>query len=209
MKVDTLAVYWGARSESIEACARRCSTYFERLAEQHAQLGFWYEKGLSKKSALIGKAVNELPLEDVIALVAKGANKRDIGGQVMKELGFYLSLWNKQPEDKAMGLGITCGLFSKIPGLKNSVVIALPTDLKSVDLNSDQLKSILVLTAETWEADWGAVFDSSSDVVLSRQDNEPFLDKMLWLRNEYVFDVAGSDLIKECTKKGSLLVKQA
>lgn len=207
MQVDTLAVYWGRRSESAEACARRCSAYLGQLVGQYAQLGSWYEKGLSRKNASSGAAVNELPFEDLVEIVAKGTNKKDVGGQVMEELGFRVSLWNRLPDEKAIGLGIKCGLFAGNPGLKNSVVMQIPVELESLGLNSGRLKSLLVLTAEAWDADWGAVFNSNSDALLSRQGSLPFLDKMLWLRHGHALALAESNLIEEATEKGRLLVK--
>jgi hypothetical protein len=82
----------------------------------------------------------------------------------------------------------------------------LPKDLNSVGLTDSRLQSLLILTAEIWDVDWGVVLNSHNEAWLSRQGNDPLLDKMLWLRHGHPFTVKGDDLTQEATDKGTVFV---
>ena len=78
----------------------------------------------------------------------------------------------------------------------------------SVGLTDEHLKNLLVLTAEIWDADWGVAYAYDSEARKSRQDFDPFLDKMLWLRHGHPFTVKGDDLTQEATDKGTVFVRR-
>jgi len=209
MQIDTLGVYWGPRKESIEDCAQRIALYLTQLIDKFGRLGEWYEKVLTKKSAPSGRAVNTYEVSELVTLLAKGINKRDIDRQPMHELGYRIGLWNKQKSGVAIGLTVRCGMYSEVKGLANSVVMQLPSDLSAVLLNdASTLKMLLLLTSEIWDADWGAVFSTDSDIVVNQQDNSPFLDKMLWVSTSYQFSFGEKGVLKEQLGKGVLYSRE-
>ena len=206
VQINKMSVYWGKREESATECARRLSDYLSQLSAQHPQLGSWYQRGSTRKSASRGASINSYTFEDLVAFVSKGAHKKDIGREVMKELGYHFGGWNKLPNESAMGLSITCGLFANTS--TNVVIMNLPMNWDSVGLTDARLKNLLVLTAEIWDADWGGAFNSHNEAWLSRPNNDPYLDKMLWLRHGNPFTVKGNDLTQETTDKGTVFVRR-
>ena len=132
----------------------------------------------------MGEPVSKCGEADLLALVVSGAHKPDIGNEQIVELGYGVGLWNSQENGTDACISITCGLFSSNPNLSNAVVLKLPANLHSVSLDSiGSQKQLLLLLVNVWDADWGAVYSSRSDVFKQRKSNDPFFDQMLWLRS--------------------------
>jgi hypothetical protein len=205
--VDTLAVYWGDRREPADSCSRRLATYLASVSGEHQALEKWYETGASRKGASAGAPIGTYSPEGLAALVAKGVNRKDVGGQIMEELGFGVSLWNGGPDDSSMALSIKCGVHAGNPGLKNSVVMKLPRDSGGAGLDQGRLKKLLVMTADIWDAEWGAVFDSAGAVMQARKSGGPFLDQMLWLRAGMSRPHSEGSVSQEVTPNGTLFLR--
>src|SRR5215469_965301 len=89
----TLLVSWGARREDILKCASRVARHFSALATTSENLAEWYPLGRRRKP----KADNPVDVGSVAvleALLRRGANRKDVGREVIPELGFGISLWN-------------------------------------------------------------------------------------------------------------------
>lgn len=192
MRINTVGIYWAARRENAEACAERLEKYLLSLKSAFPALADWYRKrGAASQPILFGQQENG----ELLDLLTAARNKRDIGGEVIEELGFRVDLWNKRKESEAVSLGVTCGLFSKSTGLSNAVYLSLPQDLEALSLQgSDALRKLLFLQVEAWSPDWGAVFASQGNAYKTRKGNGPFFDQMLWLKN-------GADLPKGVGKE--------
>lgn len=179
MAINRLCVYWDARQETSNECAQRLASYMSLLVDKYSSLGTWYQTGRKKAEANLNPVISSLNVLELQTLLEKGANRTDMGNQIIESLGFNVSLWNKAPERTSIGLSISCGLFER--GMCNSVVMQLPRDsLQELGLDDNNLKLLLIDTAELWDADWGTVYDNRSEV-FANASGEPFLDKMLWL----------------------------
>lgn len=180
MRVNTVGVYWSARRESAETCSARLRKYLLSIEAAFPALSEWYKKGGSTSPAISVKQGSE----DLLRLLIGGANRRDFGGEVMEDLGFRVSLWNKRKGSEAVSLGVTCGLSSNSAGLSNAVTLSLPQDLPALSLHGSEVpRKLLLLQVEAWNPDWGAAFASQGDAVKKRKGGGPFLDQLLWLRN--------------------------
>lgn len=185
MQINRIGIYWKARRESAPECAVRLACFFDELEKNFPLLADWFPKGESRADSSFGKTVSKFGEMDLLALVAAGANKRDIGGEQIVELGYSVGLRSPEKNGSDASISITCGLFSSNSNLSNSVVMNLPMDLHSISLGSiDSQKRLLLLLVKVWDADWGAAFSSRSDVFKQRKSNGPFFDEILWLRSE-------------------------
>jgi hypothetical protein len=210
MQINSVGVYWKARRESAAQCSARLARFLVELADQFPMLADWYKKGQRAALEATAISVRQLSSKDILALVSASSNKRDIGGEPIAELGFGIGLWNGKTGDAEAGVGITCGLDSANPGLINSVVLKLPKDLKSIGLGSDNgQRKLLLLLAVVWDAEWGAVYSSRSEVFKQRRGGGPFLDKMLWLRDGQQVPITADEVsaTEKCVD-GTLYVQQ-
>jgi len=199
MRINTVGVYWPARRETAEVCASRLAKYLLSLRSAFPALTGWYRKGGAVPRAI---SFDENEREQLLDIVSAGANKRDVGGEAIEELGFRVGLWNNRKESEAVSLGITCGLFSNSPGLTNAVTLSLPKDLEALSLQgNDALRKLLLIQVEAWSPEWGAVFASQGDAVKTRKGSDPFFDKMLWMKDGVSLP-EGVD--KECSKEIAL-----
>jgi hypothetical protein len=115
-----VGLYWGARQEPIEPCARRV---YESLRALKV-LGYerYFLRGRSRRDAM--KRELNLTPEAVLATLAKGVNHTDVPRRPIPELGWSLGLWSGGPDDECYGIDFRCGASSDYAG--NSVVMSLP-----------------------------------------------------------------------------------
>jgi hypothetical protein len=85
----TVGAYWGPRKESRQDCASRISVFLHALTAQDAALSRWYRLLGSRKEPL-----RELPHDVDALLPLLGVNRRDIGREIIVELGFDFTGWN-------------------------------------------------------------------------------------------------------------------
>ncbi|WP_366059621.1 Imm52 family immunity protein [Pigmentiphaga sp.] len=102
-----LGAYWGVCPDSLEGCVDRVERFFAGLAEIDPLLSHWCERGWSHKDALARK-VDASDVEKLEELLLEGRNRRDVGGEVIEELGFKLSLWNGADVEEAAFRGGSC-----------------------------------------------------------------------------------------------------
>lgn len=147
MAASFVGTYWGARAESLESCAARVTSLLEALAEQNEMLSHWYKKTAGRKSSL-----EEIPRVPASIVQALKANRRDIGGNAISELGFSFSAWNGHDKDLSASIGVTCG--SHAQRVRNSAVVSFsPTSTPSAAL----LKQILKAAVLAFDPDEGVV----------------------------------------------------
>jgi hypothetical protein len=113
-------MYWRARQERLEICGRRA---FETLRALQT-LGYmsYYLQGRRRRDAR--RRQLEMTEENVLAVLAKGVNRADVGRTPIPELGWSMSLWSGDSDDDSYRISITCGGYSQHVG--NSVVLNLP-----------------------------------------------------------------------------------
>jgi len=145
-----IGAYWGAREESRRECAVRVAVFLGILAKENIGLSQWYKKSRSLKTSLVPIPNDVAGLE----LLLK-TNRRDIGGEVIAELGFSFSVWTG-PDAKAVGsLGGTCGAYN--PVISNAVVVSFEP---SSSLTMEFLQEILRAAVSAFDPE-DAVVNSS------------------------------------------------
>lgn len=182
-----LCAYWKARRETIAACADRLARFLTTLSACDVVFSAWYEKAMSQRK---GKhiAIDFKNTDRLLDLLERGRNRKDIGKEVMEELGFNVGMWNGEKSPKMVGLSITCGLFSTASGLGgNCVVIDLPEELGALQEN-EHMARVLVAVATSWEPDWAGVL--SLDAMSKRKFSPvvPFVDWMLYVNNKLLLN---------------------
>lgn len=171
------AAYWGPRHESVDSCASRAQSFLIAIGTISPDFSGWRKRGRSKKEALASERITGNSLDALIALLSKGRNRRDIGGDVIDELGYSLALWNGGDREGVSGLSINCGLYSTIGRLSNAVVLDLP---HRFDIASkDKVRDLMQAFAEAWEPDWAIVTSQSARDQQSA--HSPYLDRALYV----------------------------
>lgn len=139
----------GPSRQCVEECAEGVRGYFERLERISAYLSNWRPVGKSKP---VLDSSNEAGIR---ALLAKGRNWRDVGGEVMPELGYAIMLRNGERTYTAQAR-INCGLFATAGSLKNMCSL-VPNYLLAKHLGEDGLFRAFESMIELWRPDEGAV----------------------------------------------------
>lgn len=142
-----VGVYWGQREESRQACANRCSAFFNSMATQDIGLAKWYKKSGTRKTA-----PSELPHDANLLRSILKTNNRDIGGDAIAELGFNLSAWTGGDADTSASLSLTCGAYS--PVIRNVAVVAFDTKAKP---SLDTLQLVFKAAVAAFEPEDGVV----------------------------------------------------
>jgi hypothetical protein len=173
------AAYWGPRKEPVKACAWRARTFLTVISEVSELFQRWRAQGRSLAEAARATPI-DLSTDALAELFMKGRNRLDVGGDVIEDLGFRISVWNGRANDQeAASLSIKCGLYSTV-GLSNAVVLNLP---KQFDTQSQDLSCALIRAlVPAWEPDWAIV--SSQSARSLRSGHSPFLDKALYLASK-------------------------
>lgn len=112
-----VGAYWAARQESRAQCADRI-TQFLLSVQADPMLSTWFLTARSRKASNVALEVGA----EAIAEKLK-TNNRDVGDEVIQELGFNLSIWNGSLSAPA-SFAVTCGVFSNY--VRNSAVLHLP-----------------------------------------------------------------------------------
>ena len=152
-----VGAYWGDRAESVTACAQCLADCLDRLAKTHVLLSTWYRKGRSKAAASRQQVdVSPAALE---SLLDSGRSRTDVGGEVITELGFSASLWNKNADD--VSFSILCGATPGTSSIKNNFLLKLPTPSEvSAEVYDPAIAHrILMSVVEVWQPQW-ATFTS-------------------------------------------------
>jgi hypothetical protein len=206
--VDTVGAYWGPRRENATQCAARLQAYLAALAGLGAPFEQWYLKGANRRTAEAAAGVAAMDRSGLTALLESRRNRDDVSGQPIEDLGFRLALWNRLPDETAIGINITCGLYETRGRLSNAVVMTLPPPSTLLPCDSDDLLSQLLLAhVRSWEPDWVAAFAVSSESTQRGRAGGPFLDRMLWLKEGAVSEeVGGASTRRVPIEQGVLLV---
>jgi hypothetical protein len=183
MTPHKLCAYWQPRKESIHACGDRLGRFLTALSACDPVFAAWYERGASRRK---GKQAeidfkNEAHLLD---LLDRGRNRRDVGKEVMEDLGFRVGLWNGGKSAKMAGLSVTCGLYATVAGLGgNCLILDLPEDLGDLQ-QSERMASVLTLAATSWEPDWAGVFSVGAMNKRVYNPAVPFVDWMVYVSHK-------------------------
>jgi hypothetical protein len=204
-----VGAYWKARKETVHACADRLVRFLKALASCDPLFAAWYKLGKSRRQA---KQV-EIDFKNkdcLLDLLDRGRHRKDIGKGVMEDLGFSVGMWNGGETTKMVGLSITCGLYSTVPGLGgNCVVINLPEELGDLR-EAERMASVLIGVVKCWEPDWAGVISRKSRNTRNFVPGKPFVDWMLYGSNKLMPNpkVPEPSLVIPVDALGSLIIVQ-
>ncbi|WP_408640304.1 Imm52 family immunity protein [Saccharomonospora cyanea] len=117
-----VGAYWGPRVESANECARRLALCLSQLGVVHPALATWFRKGRSKSAASGNPVATSVDVLE--AMLVGGRDRTDVDGRVISELGFSVSLWNKNPVP--VSFSTTCGASPATSSVKNYFTLELP-----------------------------------------------------------------------------------
>jgi hypothetical protein len=160
--------YWGPRAEPAASCASRLAQCLADLGAAHPVLGAWHRKGRSRSAASGGPI--DTGAEALASLLAGGRHRRDVGGEVIDELGFTQSLWNRNPV--AVSFSTLCGAVPATTAIRNHFVLELPAaDDRSAELYDPAVATRMVAAiVSAWRPEW-ATF--AGYAMRARQDATP------------------------------------
>jgi len=165
-----VGIYWGPREESRQSSADRLSGFLCALASHNTVLSKWYKQGKSRKEASQVVLPND---SEGLAPLLK-TNRRDIGREVIPELGFSFSAWSGPDASISASLMVTCGSYSRFTG--NAVVIRFEPN---PELDIGMLESILHAAVAEFEPEHGVVSWSGA---MSANDTLPIWEAPSLLR---------------------------
>ncbi len=140
-----VGVYWSAREETREECAQRLAVVLTLLSKQAIAPTRWLKKAMSRNAAK-----RELPTDREGIAPLLRTNKRDVGGEVMRELGFSYSGWAPLEGGASVSFSATVGGFSDWNGNN----FTLNFDAESVPKD---LPDMLSAAVEAFNPDEGRV----------------------------------------------------
>ncbi len=200
-----LGAYWDARPDDLKKCTEDARRFFAGLAEIDPLLAHWYQRGQSRKDALKRK-VDTFDIQKLQDLLRKGRNRRDVGREVIEELGFTLSFWNGAGEEEAeASVRVHCGAYGEWVG--NNVSVDLPyqsEDLKWVGNAS----SLLALVAEIWRPKWAGIMSKKAMRERDFNVERPFVDWMVYVPRA-VESVPAPGHVETLDGLGSIVVVQS
>ncbi len=199
-----LGAYWDARPDSLENCTENAGRFFAGLAEIDPLLAHWYERGRSRKDAL-ERQVDTSDTQKLQDLLLKGRNRRDVGREVIDELGFKLSLWNGASEEEAeASVSVHCGAYSERVG--NNVLIDLPYQSEGLKW-VENASSLLALVAEIWRPKWDGIMSKKAMRERDFDGDYPFVDWMVYVPRS-VASVPAPGRVETLSGLGSIVVVQ-
>jgi hypothetical protein len=157
-KPGLLGLYWGARAESLDACAEHV---YESMKCLEA-LGYnrFYSLGRSRRAAL--KRPFETTASEVRKKLARGRKYTDIPRAPMVDLGWSLSLWSGDVDSEAYGLSVSCGAYSEY--VSNSFVLKLPVcGIHSITSSADRACVAFDELVGIWKPEQGVLCQGSID----------------------------------------------
>jgi len=146
-------VYWPARRESAEECARRAETFFRLLSDADPIYAHWFEQANSLKKAL------QLQFEPTYETFLRFFKSRKYNEGTF---GFSFSAWTGHKEDGHGGVVmLSCG--SPVTPPPNRCLVDLPYDGPEEQrvLTAPVLTEVMRALVLAWEPDWGGVISEA------------------------------------------------
>jgi hypothetical protein len=199
----TLGAYWPARREPIEACASRLGKLLVGLGNADPVLSKWYETGETREDALKRRAQPD-DSGYLLDLLHRGRSRRDVGGEVIEDLGLSAHVWNAANKGRAASLSVRCGLYSE--RLSNCVVLTLPEDLGELAA-ADHMAGALAVVATAWEPAWAGVISDKAMAKRRLHGHRPFVDWMIYVPFR-IRQVPAPSSVLELPGPGSIAIVQ-
>ncbi|HEX8826024.1 MAG TPA: immunity 52 family protein [Archangium sp.] len=158
-------VYWPARRESAEDCARRAETFFQLLSRADPIYAHWFEQANSLKKAL---QLQFEPTHETFLRFFK-SRKYNEGS-----FGFSFSAWTGHEEDGRGGV-VMLGCGSAVTPPPNSCLLDLPSNGPEEQrvLSAAVLTEVMRALVLAWEPDWGGVISHAYQDMRSEPAGHP------------------------------------
>ncbi len=184
MENVVLGAYWWDRKESVEQCAERVVGCLRDFGQCDPALSRWFRGGRSRKEALEREV--QITSDAVKELLLRGRNRKDIGGEVIEDLGFSLRLWNGGEDCQDVGFSVTCGGYAANPNIWNSCVVELPSEGPPSErmLKVDPLLCLMRAVVTAFDPDWATVMpDSLRQIANFGWANKPAVGWLFYAAN--------------------------
>jgi hypothetical protein len=144
-----VGVYWSSRRESREQCAMKIAEFLIALRSMHPVFGQWHVPVRSRKKK---ETARELPWDASSIANLLTQNQKDIGKEVIPELGFGYAGWNEVDQHLSANFTMYSGSYSNHVG--NSVVVEI-TDRSAFPVTI--LGDVLRKAVQVFDPDEGTV----------------------------------------------------
>ncbi|QRN96275.1 immunity 52 family protein [Archangium violaceum] len=193
-------VYWPARAETAEQCARRAETFFRLLSRCDTSYTRWFEKAHSLEKAL--QLQFEPTYETFLRFFGEKKYRR---GKTDKD-GFNFGAWNG--DEEGSNIMLTCGTSSRY--FPNTCILHLP----SVDTEAGRILSAPVMTEVVralvlaWEPEDGGVFSDAYQESRNEPVGPPRTGWLMYLsrRRGEVPPLPAPVRVEPVEDKGSLVI---
>ena len=146
----------------------------------------WYDQADTLEESL--QLQVSVDRDGLCQLLLAGRYHRDGDGALMEDLGFLIGIWNGDHEDRALGLSISCGIYSALGGINNVQLHGLRTDWPENWLTADIAVELVRAAVSAWRPDWAGVCSRPAwEQALGSDDydvEQPFVDWVIYRRGE-------------------------
>jgi hypothetical protein len=193
-------VYWGARRESAEQCARRAETFFRLLTRCDPIFVRWFEQANSLKKAL---QLQFEPTYETFLRFFRSKKYQD------GPAGFSFSAWTGHEGDGHGGMVmLSCGSAFEAP--PNNCLLYLPSAglEEGRVLTSSVLTEVMRALVVAWEPDDGGVFSRSYQDLRDEPVEQPNTGWLMYLsrRRGEVPPLPAPVLVEQVEDKGTLVI---
>jgi hypothetical protein len=131
----------------------------------------WSKKNKSRKAAVDAVLQNMLDSSSVEALLMSSRAFTEVAPkEVIEELGFSFSLWNKMASGVSTTVSVQCG--STVSGVGNCVNFSIERKSSGSEISPSTLLKVFRALIEIWEPEEGAILrDCSKDCPMALHEN--------------------------------------
>jgi hypothetical protein len=150
---------WGVREESLDQCAGRMIEFLKELAN----LDDLFTRLVPTATR---RSQRRYSLDEVKECLAQGVTHTDVGNQLIRELGYSMSM-HAVDGDATMTLSIACGGFS--PWVRNVCSIVFPSTGNAAEriIRLEPLVRIMDAATRHWNPEHGIVSSHECSNLLS------------------------------------------
>ncbi len=157
---------WGPRKEALDQCADQLRRFLIDIGAVDPAFVAW------QNVRRVGDKIHFPPTsEQLRRLLAEGVNRKDIGNEIMPDLGFSVSLLADE-DGTPMTLGVHCGVYS--PWNRNVCSIVFPAEGEVADrvLQASVLVLLAKLVVRNWKPDYGVITSHQCSKLISPKSFE-------------------------------------
>lgn len=146
---------WGARLESAQSCAERCSAMLAGLAAAHPAFTRWCKQGDFRADADHPFCTMPPSVEELTEIFERHPFTRGA-----PKAGFFLSAWNGQESSHAVALIVQAGSDLQTGLFPNHIEFSFRSSspANADFILADVLKEALLISAAAWNPDYASLY---------------------------------------------------